>query len=106
MCGSFCTLEKGVAQLERLGERYEILPVFSENAYATDTLATGIDDLAQYAQSKGLTYAQLKDANPWLRGTSLMNKSRRTYILKLPTQAAMHYDPQQTVPHHPEWVID
>ena len=37
MCGSFCTLEKGVAQLERLGERYEILPVFSENAYATDT---------------------------------------------------------------------
>ena len=75
-------------------------------AYATDTLATGIDDLAQYAQSKGLTYAQLKDANPWLRGTSLMNKSRRTYILKLPTQAAMHYDPQQTVPHHPEWVID
>lgn len=37
MCGSFCTLEKGVAQLERLGEEYEILPVFSENAYATDT---------------------------------------------------------------------
>ena len=37
MCGSFCTLEKGVAQLERLGEEFEILPVFSENAYATDT---------------------------------------------------------------------
>lgn len=67
---------------------------------------TAIDDLVQYARSRGITYAQLKDANPWLRDTSLQNKSRRTYVLKIPTQAGMHYDPRKTVPYNKNWVID
>ncbi|WP_300851613.1 lytic transglycosylase domain-containing protein [uncultured Bacteroides sp.] len=67
---------------------------------------TTIDNLAQYARSRGITYAQLKDANPWLRDTSLQNKSRRTYVLKIPTQAGMHYDPRKTVPYNKNWVID
>lgn len=75
-------------------------------AYTTDTLTVGIANLAQYAQSRGITYAQLKDFNPWLRATSLMNKSRRTYVLKIPTQEGLYYDPQKTVPYHTEWVID
>ena len=28
-------------------------------------VTTSIDNLAQFAKSKGITYAQLKDANPW-----------------------------------------
>ena len=67
---------------------------------------TGIANLAQFAKNKGITYAQLKDANPWLRDTSLMNKSGRTYILKIPTQAGMHYDPKKTVPYNKNWVIN
>ena len=54
--------------------------------YTEVTVTTGIGNLAQFAKDKGITYAQLKDANPWLRDTSLMNKSGRTYILKIPTQ--------------------
>ena len=52
--------------------------------YTEVTVTTGIGNLAQFAKDKGITYAQLKDANPWLRDTSLMNKSGRTYILKKP----------------------
>ena len=74
--------------------------------YTTDTVTTGITDLASYARDKGITYAQLKDANPWLRDNFLQNKSGRTYVLKIPTQAGMHYDPKKTVPHNREWVVD
>ena len=74
--------------------------------YTEVTVTTGIDNLAQFATNKGITYAQLKDANPWLRDTSLMNKSGRTYILKIPTQAGMHYDPKKTVPYNKNWVIN
>ena len=45
--------------------------------YTEVTVTTGIANLAQFAKGKGITYAQLKDANPWLRDTSLMNKSGR-----------------------------
>ncbi len=72
----------------------------------TDTVTTGIADLASYARSKGITYAQLKDANPWLRDTFLQNKSGRTYVLKIPTQAGMHYDPQKTRAHNRAWTVD
>lgn len=74
--------------------------------YTEVTVTTGIDNLAQFAKNKGITYAQLKDANPWLRDTSLMNKSGRTYILKIPTQAGMHYDPRKTIPSNKNWVIN
>ena len=74
--------------------------------YTEVTVTTGIGNLAQFAKDKGITYAQLKDAIPWLRDTSLMNKSGRTYILKIPTQAGMHYNPKKTVPHNKNWVIN
>lgn len=74
--------------------------------YTEVTVTTGIVNLAQYAKDKGITFAQLKDANPWLRDTSLMNKSGRTYVLRIPTQEGMHYDPKKTVPHNKNWVID
>lgn len=74
--------------------------------YTEATVTANISNLAQYAKDKGITYAQLKDANPWLRDTSLMNKSGRTYVLKIPTQEGMHYNPKKTMPHHKNWVID
>ena len=38
LCGSFCTLEKSLAALERLKKTgYEILPIMSEICYSTDT---------------------------------------------------------------------
>ncbi len=75
-------------------------------ACATDTVTTGIDNLASYAKQKGITYAQLKDFNPWLRSTFLQNRSRRTYILKLPTREGMYYAPQKTKAYRKEWVTD
>lgn len=74
--------------------------------YTEVTLTTGIENLAQFAKDKGITYAQLKDANPWLRDTSLQNKSGRTYVLKIPTSEGMHYDPKKTVAYDKNWVID
>ena len=75
-------------------------------ACTTDTVTTGIANLAAYAKEKGITYAQLKDANPWLRDNFLQNKSGRTYVLKIPTQAGMHYDPEKTQAHNRAWVVD
>ncbi len=37
LCGSFCTFEKAVQQMEILSRSYNILPIMSQNAYSTDT---------------------------------------------------------------------
>lgn len=75
-------------------------------SYKEIQLTTGISDLAKFAQDNGITYAQLKDANPWLRGTTLENKSGRTYIIKIPEQESMNYNPKKIVPHYKKWTID
>ncbi len=79
---------------------YPIIP------YAEHTVTTGIDDLAQFAKGQGVTYAQLKDANPWLRDTFLQNKSGRTYVLKIPLKEGMYYNPRNTKAYNKKWVID
>ena len=37
MCGSYCTYEKVFPVAERLAEKYDIVPIMSENAAETDT---------------------------------------------------------------------
>lgn len=37
MCGSFCTLDNAVIELEKLSEKYDILPIMSAITYSTDT---------------------------------------------------------------------
>ena len=72
--------------------------------YEEVTVTRTIDSLTVFARQHGITYAQLKDANPWLRQSSLANNSRRTYIVKIPTRASMYYDPHETRAHDPRWV--
>ena len=74
--------------------------------YTEVTVTKGIDTLASFAREQGITFAQLKDANPWLRQHHLQNKSGRTYVLRIPTQAGMNYDPKQIKPHNKNWVIN
>ncbi|NCC09347.1 MAG: lytic transglycosylase domain-containing protein [Bacteroidia bacterium] len=84
-------------------KRQQLYPVIP---YTTLTVDHSIASLDQYAQANGLTYAQLRDANPWLRGHALPNKSRKTYHIHIPTAEGMYYDPQKTVSHNAKWVID
>lgn len=74
--------------------------------YKKVTVNAPIDNLSDYAKQQGITYAQLRDANPWLRDTSLKNRTGKTYVLHIPTQEGMHYDPKKTVAYNENWVID
>lgn len=77
---------------------YPVIP------YKTVSVRTPIANLTLFAQKQGITYAQLKDANPWLRGTSLENRSAREYIIKIPTKEGMNYDPKKTEVHDKRWI--
>ncbi|KAA6352202.1 Membrane-bound lytic murein transglycosylase D [termite gut metagenome] len=77
-------------------------PISYEEVKVNESIA----DLADFAKIKSITYAQLKDANPWLRDFSLENKSQRTYILNIPTLQSINYNPKKTIPHDKRWVID
>ena len=74
--------------------------------YKEITVSTPIASLSDFAKQQGITYAQLRDANPWLREQSLKNRTGKTYVLNIPTQEGMYYDPKKTVAYNKHWVID
>lgn len=65
-----------------------------------------IDDLSAFAKKHGVTVAQLKEENPWLREYTMNNKSGRTYRIRIPDAESLHYDPTETKAHNPNWTID
>lgn len=72
----------------------------------TVVVTTQIDDLTAFAKEHGVTLAQLKTENLWLRGDGLNNKSGRQYEVKIPDEKALFYNPRDIKPHCKEWVID
>lgn len=66
-----------------------------------------IGDLAAFAQKHGITYAQLKDMNPWLRSTKLTvpPKSGKQYVIRIPTKDFLYYRKGDKIKvHDPRWV--
>ncbi len=45
LCASFCTFEKAILKIDELKDKYDILPIMSENAYNTDTRFGKAEDI-------------------------------------------------------------
>lgn len=69
-------------------------------------VATEIPDLAAFAQQQGISYAQLKDFNLWLRDRKLVNKACKNYTLLIPTKESLYYRKGERIKvHDARWVI-
>lgn len=58
--------------------------VYPEIKFKNVEVKEGIPDLAAFAKGKGTNYKMLKVLNPWLRGTSLKNEAKKSYLIKIP----------------------
>lgn len=60
--------------------------------YKTVTVSTPIADLPKWAKEHGVTYKQLRDANPWLRKQELINKSGKRYEIRILSKKSIYPD--------------
>ena len=60
-------------------EKYPYRPV-----RMTVTVSGSIPSLADFALQYGVSYAELKRANLWLRDDHLTNKDKKTYVIAIP----------------------
>jgi membrane-bound lytic murein transglycosylase MltF len=61
-------------------------------------------DWNTWATQNGISYAQLKDFNFWLRGRKLTNKAGTEYIVKVPEKADLNFDESKIRIHNLMWV--
>ncbi len=72
----------------------------------TITVSNEVTSWADIAKEHGLTYLQLHEANPWIRNSSMANKSNKTYKVKIPDVKALEYDPTKTRAHDRRWIAE
>ncbi|MGM9805837.1 MAG: lytic transglycosylase domain-containing protein [Candidatus Aphodosoma sp.] len=60
--------------------------------YSVVTVNTAIADLPAWAKEHGVTYKQLRDANPWLRKHELINKSGKRYEIRILSDESIYPD--------------
>lgn len=66
-----------------------------------------IPDLASFAKDNGITYAQLKDFNTWLRDRKLTisARSQSSYTILIPTQESLYYKTGDKIKvHNKAWI--
>lgn len=68
------------------------------------TVTADIADLSAFAREHGVTYADLKRFNPWLRDRKLLTAGK-TYTLKIPAEKEMYYKTPNRFVHNPAWVV-
>lgn len=63
-----------------------------------------VSDWPSWANEHGITYAQLREANPWIIAKSLPNKTGKTYSVKIPKQDSLYRSKHNTHTYNPDWV--
>ena len=94
-----------MAHPQDFGFRLQASDLYPPIPYHEVKVTSAIADLASYAKKQGINYALLRSMNPWIRGYTLPAHSGG-WILKIPDEDGMRYNPRITMPYDKNWVIE
>ncbi len=77
-------------------------PMEFKNVEVTST----ISDLVQFAKNQGISFADLKEFNPWLRDRQLTVANGKTYTIQIPTPESLTYKDHKVKVHNRKWLSE
>lgn len=72
--------------------------------YTEVTVDGPVDDWAQWAIDHGISYAQLREANGWIRARSLTNKAGKSYTVRIPTERSLNRTTSHKSTYNKNWI--
>ena len=91
---------------KRYGYRFSRKNLWQPVDYTTVDVTGSVANWIDWAIDKGITYAQLREANPWIRSTKLTNASGKTYKVRVPKQNDLYRSKRTFSVYNKDWVID
>lgn len=70
------------------------------------TVSEPVEDWPSWAQEHGITFAQLREVNPWIRAKSLPNKTGKSYTVKIPKQTSLYRSKIKLKTYNPNWITE
>ncbi|MCM1452767.1 MAG: lytic transglycosylase domain-containing protein [Clostridium sp.] len=62
-----------------------------------------VADWAAWAGKRGISYAQLREENPWIRSKALTNKAGKSYKVRVPKAESLSRKTQRQAVYNPDW---
>lgn len=75
---------------ERFGFRIKENQKYYTASYKEVKVSTPVESWVDWAKEYGITYSQLREANQWIKSTSLQNKKGKTYIVRVPDKEDLY----------------
>jgi len=91
---------------KRYGYRFSRKNLWQPVGYTTVEVTGSVASWIDWAKGKGITYAQLREANPWIRSTKLTNAGGKTYKVRVPKSSELYRSKRAFTVYNKEWVID
>lgn len=91
---------------KRYGYRFSRKNLWQPVDYTTVDVSGSVASWIDWAKGKGITYAQLREANPWIRSTKLTNAGGKTYKVRVPKQSELYRSKRSYSVYNKEWVVD
>ena len=91
---------------KRYGYRFSRKNLWQPVDYTTVDVTGPVASWIDWAKGKGITYAQLREANPWIRSTKLTNASGKTYKVRIPKQSDLYRSKRTYTVYNKDWVVD
>lgn len=63
--------------------------LYQPRTYKTVEVSGPVDSWPEWAAEQGISYATLREENPWIRAKKLTNKERRTYKVRIPDENSL-----------------
>lgn len=78
--------------------------LYTPMRYTTVKVSGPVASWPDWAGKHGISYAQLRAANPWIRAKNLPNKTGKTYTVKIPDDESLYRSKSPVTVYNPEWI--
>ncbi len=94
------------ADPRRFGYKLTSDQLYQPVRYTTVDVAGAVPSWAQWAKDHGVSYAQLREANPWIRASHLTNARGKHYAVRIPVADDLYRTRRSCTAYSRQWVVD
>ncbi len=91
---------------KRYGYRLYRRQLYQPYKYNTVEVSTAVSSWSSWAKQNNVTYAQLRELNPWIRAKKLTNAAGKTYKVKVPLEESLYRSKSGRAVFDAAWVVD
>lgn len=102
----FIAMKLIIEQPQKYGFQISKQQLYQPVKYKEKIVNGIVGDWIEWAKSQGITYAQLRSMNPWIRSSS-MTKSKRKHIVYIPLEESLYRSKMTSISvYNKNWVVD